>query len=449
MKKLRHRTAFTLALILCMLLGMGLLCYRYFADGSKWAGFSGNQSVYANGRLIQGGIRDRNGTILYDAASGSYNESSLVRTATLHVVGDQQSMIATSALSKFSGMLSGFNPIFGTTYGGSDLYLTIDAGLNAAAYEAMGDYKGCVAVYNYKTGELLCLVSTPAYDPENVPTISDDDSRYTGVYMNRFYSSTYTPGSIFKIVTMAAAIENLPELSGLTYNCSGSVEIGGSTVNCAGVHGQQDIREAFANSCNVAFGQLAVSLGAETLEKYAVQAGLTEQHQVNGITTAAGSFETAPDANGTAWSGIGQYKDLVSPCAMLRLMGAIANDGVPVEPRLLLERKSEKLGISTASFSGETGERIWSASTCETLREMMRNNVVESYGQDRFGSLKVCAKSGTAETSQDRPTSWFVGFVDEDEHPYAFVVVCEDAGYGSSVAGSIAGQVLTALAETE
>lgn len=449
MKKLRHRTAFTLALILCMLVGMVVLCYRYFANGSAWAGFSGNQSVYSDGKLIQGGIYDRNGVLLYDAASDSYNDSSLIRTATLHVVGDQQGMIATSALSKFSGLLSGFSPIFGTTYGGSNLYLTIDAEINAVAYEAMGDYKGCVAVYNYKTGEILCLVSTPAYDPENVPAISDDDSRYTGVYLNRFYSSTYTPGSVFKIVTLAAAVENLPELFTLTYTCSGSVEIGGNPVNCSGVHGQEDIQEAFANSCNVAFGQLAVTLGSELLEEYAVQAGLTETHEVNGITTAAGSFEAAPDANSTAWSGIGQYTDLVNPCAMLRLMGAIANDGVPVEPRLLLTRESEKLGITTGSYSGETGEWIWSASTCRTLRELMRNNVEEAYGQERFGSLQVCAKSGTAETSQENPTSWFVGFVDEEEHPYAFVVVCEDSGYGSSVAGTVAGKVLAALVEAE
>ncbi len=445
MKKLRRRTWFTLALILALVAGMALLCFRYFTRGAEWAGFSGNQSVYAGGRLIQGGIYDRNGAVLYDASTGSYSDSALVRAATLHVVGDQQGMIATSALSKFSGLLSGFNPILGTTAGGSRLYLTIDGEVNAAAYEAMGDYKGCVAVYNYLTGEILCLVSTPAYDPENVPEISDGDSRYAGVYLNRFYASTYTPGSIFKIVTLAAAIENLPELFTLTYDCDGSVEIGGSQVNCSGVHGEEDIREAFANSCNVAFGQLSVTLGSELLGEYAAQAGLTEGHSVSGIATAAGFFEVTADANGTAWSGIGQYKDLVSPCAMLRLMGAIANGGTPVEPRLLLSRKSEALGIPLASYSGETGEQIWSASTCQTLKELMRNNVETAYGQERFGSLRVCAKSGTAETGRENPTSWFVGFVDEEEHPYAFVVVCEDSGSGSSVAGTVAAAVLAAL----
>jgi peptidoglycan glycosyltransferase len=445
-KKLRHRAAFTLVLILCLILGMAVLTLRYFTKGADWAGFSGNQSVYTNGKLAQGAIYDRNGELLYDAASASYNSDTTIRKATLHAVGDRQGMIATSALSKFGSGFSGFNPILGTTLGGSDLYLTIDAELNATAYEALGSYKGCVAVYNYKTGEILCMVSTPTYDPANVPTITDDDPNYTGVYVNRFYSSTFTPGSTFKIVTMAAAIENLPQLFQLTYTCNGSIDIGGNPVNCAGVHYDEDIQSAFASSCNVAFGQLSVELGSDLLEKYAKQAGLTENHSVSGITTAAGYFEAAPDDNSTAWSGIGQYKDLVNPCAMLRLMGAIANDGIPVEPRLLLSQKSTALGLTTTTYSGEKGGRIWSASTCQTLKELMRNNVVTAYGQDRFGSLNVCAKSGTAETSQEKPTSWFVGFVDDDENPYAFVVVCEDSGYGSSVAGTIAGTVLTALA---
>ncbi|MCD8144979.1 MAG: penicillin-binding protein [Oscillospiraceae bacterium] len=447
MKKVRRRTWFTVILALALIAGMGLLLFRYIVNGRKWAGFSGNQSVYTSGTISQGGIYDRNGVLLYDAESGAYNDDATIRKATLHVVGDQAGMIATSALQKFSGYLSGFNLVTGTTAGGSDLYLTIDAEINAVAYEAMGSYKGTVAVYNYETGEILCLVSTPTYDPENVPTISDDDETYEGVYLNRFYSSTYTPGSTFKIVTLAAAIENDSTLFTDTYDCSGSVTINGNSVTCTSAHGSGlTIAEAFADSCNVTFGQLAVSLGGSTIASYAEQAGLTANHSVNGITTAAGSFTQGSDDNSVAWSGIGQYEDLVNPCAMLRLMGAIANGGVPVEPRILKSQKNELTGLTTTAFSAETGDRIWSASTCETLKTLMRNNVVTNYGQDRFGSLTVCAKSGTAETGSDANTTWFVGFVDDEDYPYAFVVVCEDSGgYGSSVAGTVAATVLNAL----
>ncbi len=449
MKKVRHRTVFTLFLTICLVAGMGLLVYRYVVNGQKWANFSGNQSVYTSGKLSQGRIYDRNGVLLYDASTGSYNESATIRKATLHVVGDEQGMIATSALQKFGGYLSGYNLVTGTTAGASDLYLTIDAEANAVAYQAMGSYKGTVAVYNYLTGEILCLVSTPTYDPANVPTISDDDSTYTGVYINRFYGATYTPGSTFKIVTLAAAIENLSDLYTASYDCAGSVTIGGSSVNCVSVHGSGlGIADAFAKSCNVTFGQLAVRLGSSTLAAYAEQAGLTSNHSVNGITTAAGSFTQAEDNNGLAWSGIGQYQDLVNPCAMLRLMGAIANDGIPVEPSILKSQVNQATGLTTATFGGESGERIWSAATCQSIKTLMRNNVVQNYGQDRFGTLAVCAKSGTAETGSDANTTWFVGFIDDADYPYAFVVVCEDSGgYGSSVAGTIAATVLAALTE--
>ena len=447
MKKVRHRTLFTLLLTLALAAGMCLLIFRYVTNGADWAGFSGNQSVYSGGQLIQGGIYDRNGVLLYDAASASYNSDSTIRKATLHVVGDSQGMIATSALQKFSGLLSGFNLITGTTGGGSDLYLTIDAELNAVAYEAMGSYKGTVAVYDYTTGEILCLVSTPTYDPENVPTISDDDETYTGVYINRFYGSSYTPGSTFKIITLAAALETDPDLLNQTWDCTGSITINGNTITCTSAHGSgQTIAEAFANSCNVTFGQIAVSLGADTLAACAEAAGLTENHSVNGISTAAGSFTEASDDASLAWSGIGQYEDLVNPCAMLRLMGAIANGGTPVEPRILKSVKSELTGLPTSVYTAETGDAIWDEETCETLTTLMRNNVTSNYGQSRFGDLAVCAKSGTAETGSDADTTWFVGFIDDEDYPYAFVVVCEDSGgYGSSVAGTIAATVLNAL----
>jgi peptidoglycan glycosyltransferase len=423
---------------------MILLVYRYVVNGAQWAGFSGNKDVYSSGRLTRGAIYDRNGTLLYDAVTGSYNEDSVIRTSTLHVVGDREGKIATSVQTEFGELLCGFSPITGTSGDGNDLYLTVDAEINKVAYQAMGNYKGTVAVYNYLTGEIVCLVSTPSYDPDNVPTITDGDETYEGVYLNRFYSSTYTPGSTMKVVTLAAAIETLPDLYQQTFTCTGSTVIDGEVVNCAGVHGTQDIATAFANSCNVAFALLSDEIGGEALEQKVTEAGFLERHSVSGITTGAGYFALTGRDVDLAWAGIGQAEDLVNPCAMLRLMGAIANGGTPVEPRILGE-KTGFLGISQ-TFSGETGERIWSASTCEALKTMMRNNVVSHYGQDRFGSLNVCAKTGTAEVGTTNPHSWFTGFVDDEENPYAFVVVVENSGSGSAVAGTVAATVLNALA---
>ena len=103
------------------------------------------------------------------------------------------------------------------------MYLTIDADLSRTAWEALDGRKGVAAVYNYQTGDILCMVSNPSFDPADPPEISDDDSDYEGVYLNRLLSGLYTPGSVFKVVTTAAALEQLPGVEERTFTCDGSV----------------------------------------------------------------------------------------------------------------------------------------------------------------------------------------------------------------------------------
>lgn len=139
--------------------------------------------------------------------------------------------------------------------------------------------------------------------------------------MNRVLSSTFTPGSVFKVVTTAAAIEQLPDIFERSFTCTGSVKIGGDTITCPHAHGTMDFYSAFANSCNCVYAQLAVELGGETLERYARSAGLLESHDVSGIPTAAGSFDVGADDSNVGWSGVGQYDDLLNPCSLMMLMG--------------------------------------------------------------------------------------------------------------------------------
>jgi peptidoglycan glycosyltransferase len=437
MKQVKRRTWFCLVFTILLALGLAVFLGRYISDGAAWASFSANKHIYdSSGSLMSGSILDRNGEILYDAATGEYNEDKAIRRATLHAVGDSLGNIATGATSAFTSHLSGFNPILGTTAGGHDLYLTLDADLCNIAYGALNGKKGTVGVYNYKTGEILCMVSLPTFDPADPPTIVDGDERYEGVYLNRFLSATYTPGSVFKTVTAAAAIENISDLDDFTYTCTGSLEIGGDTVTCPSAHGEVDFSTALAKSCNGAFATLANELGGKTLWQYAKKAGLLDSVSVSGLSTAAGSFTAAEDGSADlGWSGAGQYLDLVNPCAMMTYMGTIANGGTTVLPRLL-HKETTSSGLPAALFRAEQHA------------EMMRNNVLTTYGQNQFGSLAVCAKSGTAEVGEgQKPHSWFVGFVDDEEHPLAFAVVVENGGGGAAVAGSIAAKVLTAAAD--
>ena len=297
MKKLERRARLCLVLAGLLLAGLGLFLVRFGFSGSRWASSPFNRHLYnRDGALISGTVLDRNGTVLSyvdDNGDRRCADGKTLRKATLHAVGDPQGNIGTGALTAFARKLTGYSLLLGAynARAGNDLYLTIDADLNKTAYQALDGRKGTVAVYNYKTGEVLCMVSSPSYDPKNIPDDLETNDQYQGVYLNRFLSSSFTPGSVFKTVTLAAALEKIPDLYSRTFCCEGSAQIGGETVTCTAAHGEQTIQDALANSCNIAFGQLAVELGANTLEKYAEKAGLTRSYDVNGIPTAAGSVE--------------------------------------------------------------------------------------------------------------------------------------------------------------
>ena len=441
-----HRRALLLLLLIGLLAGGTVLfCHRYTTQGADWATFSANEHAYTDGRLSNGQVLDRSGTLLYDAAEDVYSPDSELRRATLHLVGDGDGNIATSARAAFCSALVGFHPLTGTTGGGSKVYLTVDAELNLTALQALNGRKGTVAVYNYHTGEVLCMVSAPTFDPADPPAIRDGDSRYEGVYLNRCLSAAYTPGSVFKIVTTAAALERLSGVQQRTFTCEGRLQVGDDVITCPASHGTMDLTDAFAVSCNCVYAQLALELGGETLQQFARSGGLLSTQSVSGIETAAGSFVIGTEGD-LAWSGVGQYDTLVNPCAMMTLMGAIADGGSAAQPRLLL-RQTTMSGLPTASYGKTATGGTWSASTCAKLRQMMANNVAVTYGQAQFGDLAVCAKSGTAEVGSGQPHAWFTGFVDDPACPLAFVVVAEHGGSGADTAGSIAATVLQQAAK--
>lgn len=431
MKKVTTRSYAALIVAALLLIGLGVYLVRLATDGGDWASFYANDSVYKNGVLNCGTVTDRNGVVLAESSADGcrYADSEAVRTACLHTVGDLDGNIGTGALSVFRPKLIGYSPLTGTTTGGGTVKLSIDADLNVTAYNALAGRKGAVLVSNYKTGEIVCMVSSPAYDP-NVG-FDASDARYEGAYINRCLSSAIVPGSIFKIVTLATALENDSSLFDRSFLCEGSVTIGADTVNCTGYHGWQTIGEAFAQSCNCAFAELSVSLGGDAIAEYAARYGLTESHELDGIETRAGSVTSGggSDSN-VAWEGIGQYEDLVCPYSMLRFVSAIANGGECVEPTLL------------AGKSHDTTQLV-RRDTAAQLASMMAFNLDYEYGADwNFPGLSLAAKTGTAEVDNGNSHAWFAGFVTDPETPYAFVVLVENAGSGLSNAGPVANAVL-------
>ena len=451
MKKIERRAFVCLALALLLAAGLAVFLVKYFLDGGDWASSAFNRHLYdSSGVLSSGTVLDRDGDVLSEVVDGrrTYYDGETVRKATLHAVGDLQGNIGTGALNAFADKLTGYdllNGAFGAQRG-SELYLTIDARYNYEAYQALNGHAGTVAVYNYDSGEILCMVSAPSYDPLDVPADIETSDRYKGAYLNRFLSSAFTPGSVYKTVTLAAALEEIPDLTDRTWDCQGSVQIGDETIVCSGTHGQQDIASAFANSCNVAFAQIAVELGEEALAEHTERAGLTDSYSIDGLPTAKGSFRFDGITDGQlGWAGVGQYQDLVNPASLMLYMGAIANGGRAAEP-YLIEKTVGALGLpSLPHFTTHTG-RLIEADTAEALADLMANNVTQTYGADRFPGMDICAKSGTAEVGEGQtPHAWFAGFLRGEETPYAFVVLVENGGGGSSVAGTVAARVLDVI----
>lgn len=429
--------------------GMCFFLYEYATKSGDWVVYTGSPHVYSGSNIGCGVVTDRAGLLLLDTREERvYSPDLEIRKSTLHWVGDRSGNISAAAVTNYAQEMAGFDLLNGVySYGGAggEVTLTLSASVQKVALTALGNRKGTIAVYNYRTGEILCAVSTPTFDPDAVPDIAGDTTgAYEGVYLNRFTQSTYVPGSIFKIVTTAAALDTVPGIGGMTFTCNGVREYGIDRVTCERAHGTQNLKEALANSCNCAFAQISGLVGNETMMEYVEKFGITESISFDGITTAAGSYDVSNAAAvELAWSCIGQYTDLVNPCAYMTFMGAVANGGRAATPYVVTEIT---VG-SDVTYRAETRDmdRIMSADLASQLAELMRNNVLTKYGADNFPGLTVCAKSGTSELGGGQTSNaMFAGFVADEAYPLAFVVVVENGGYGASTCIPILAKVLGA-----
>lgn len=459
MKMITRRGIFLWILVIAFLAGILFMTVSLVKDGDSWVMQPYNTSVYYNGELVGAGkITDCNGRSLAETNDGKreYNDSLTTRKATLHTVGDTKGFISTGIQNVYQAKLTGYNllsGIYSVTKNGSgnDMRLTIDADVCDVAYEALSNYKaGCVGVINYKTGDIVCMVSTPSYDPQNVPSDIDSNEDYEGAYINRLLSGLYTPGSTFKIVTAICALENISDIESREFKCTGGYDPGtGTPIECNARHGTVTFEEALAKSCNSAFAEIAIELGPEKLAQTAEELGLTSSVSVSGdITSSTGRFflEDGDSDDYIGWTGIGQGDTLVSPVAMLRLVGAIANDGNAVSLNIV-DTFANQAGkaLDLGFTSRETP--LLSSETASKMKKLMRNNVEEQYGDYNYEGLNLCAKSGTAQIDEvdSHNTAWFTGFMDDEDNPYAFVVLVEYGNSGSQTAGPIANRVLQAL----
>ena len=420
MKQITNRAVSVLLLAAFVIVGTLIYVFRFVDHGQDWASAYSRENAGASGALI-----DRNGVVLasYSPYESLFQEDGELRQANYHVTGDYYGRTGTGLLTDYQD----YSLFTGTSRSrNAVLYLNIDSELNRRAWKVLDGRPGAVLISNYKTGELLCMVSSPTIDP-----LEAEPDPPEGAYLNRCLSASFVPGSVFKLVTAAAALERIPDLDERRFVCEGAVEIAGVTIVCSGYHGEQTFEEALSNSCNVAFSQIAIELGQVAMVKKVRELGFLDSQRLDGIPSVAGSFPT--DFVGDpelGWAGVGQSTDLICPYAMLRYVSAIANDGVLLGPQLVRD--------------GSTGsaERLLKTETAQALQRLMHYNVINGYGAGRFPGLELCAKTGTAERGDGSSNAWFVGFLADEAHPYAFVVMIERGGSGLGAAGSAANEIL-------
>ena len=471
MKQLRKSiriVALVLALIILLPIGYG--AYSLIRYGTRWRTSEYNTYLTSmKSGVTAGSIYDRNGVTLAATTvsadetgeivrTRTYAEDASVRAAVVHVIGDTRGNVKNAVESFMAEYLYGANMSYAERVGqvlstgtlrGDDITLTLDSAL--CAYTASlfpQDKSGAIVVMNYKTGEVYALQSFPNYDPQSGKTVTVRQA------LNRATRWLSAPGSTFKVITLAAALENLTGAAEETYTCTGGVSFGEHqrvvTDYGSSIHGTLTLKQAFMKSCNSTFAVLACQMGDKALRKTAQDFGLDDTFTFRDLVVENSSYASSDDTllgADLAWTGAGQNQLSVTPLHMCMVAAAVANDGVMMEPRLLLRAVGTQ-GAVRQEFEPAVYRTAMDTQTAATVREYMRAVVTGGTGKSAAVSgLTICAKTGTAEIdTQDEDNAWFIGFIDDDEYPFAVCVVVENAGTGGTVAAPIAQKIFAKLA---
>ena len=297
-----------------------------------------------------------------------------------------------------------------------------------------------------KTGKILAMVSKPDFDPNHLASnwdelVSDDSN---SSLLNRATQGAYPPGSTFKIVTSLAYLREHGSLDGFSFDCEGSITVGEHTIHCYNdtVHGEEDFATAFAKSCNSAFAQIGLDLGAGALKSASEDLLFNKKLPID-ITYRKSRFSLESSAGKPLLmqTSIGQGNTLVSPMHMAMITSAVANEGELMTP-YLIDRVENDNQDKVSETEPDTYKRLLTVKEANALKELMIDVVENGTGKKLKGEGYTAAgKTGSAEYDQggERQThSWFVGFSNVEDPDIVVSVIAEGAGTGSEVAVPIA-----------
>lgn len=412
-------------------------------------------------RIVRGKIMAGDGTVLAETqvdAGGNETRVYYYGSVFDHAVGySAKGKTGIEALANFYLLTSHVNlleqvgnELSGRKNPGDNVYTTLDAELQQAAYAALGDRKGVVIAMEPDTGKVLAMVSKPGYDPN---TLLQDWDRLTGEdngegqLLNRATQGLYPPGSTFKIVT---ALEYMREHPGdyrdYQFDCSGVYENGDYRIKCyhSTAHGHQDFTLAFANSCNGAFSSLGLGLNLGGFRNTAKDLLFNSQLPITGLPYKQGSFNMEPGAD--TWeilqTSIGQGTTQITPMHNAMITAAIANGGTLMKP-YFLDSVETAGGEEIKKFMPASYGSLMTAGEAAGLTELMRAVVTEGTGSAvRTDAYTVAAKTGSAEFETGKEThAWFTGFAPAESPRLVVTVLVEEGGSGGRVAAPIARQL--------
>jgi peptidoglycan glycosyltransferase len=389
---------------------------------------------------------------------------------------------ATGVESNQNQILSGSDPrlfvnrlvdmVSNTQPEGGSVSLTLDPAAQQAAYDgiqALGpDTQAAVVAIEPSTGKILAMVSNPTYDPNKIAThdLGASQDNYEKLIkdpskplFNRAIQEVYPPGSTFKLVTSAAALESGDYDPDTLVNGKASLRLPGTTTDLPNENGAScggdkiTLTQALMVSCNVAFASVGLDLGAKALEDEAKKFGFGQRYLEGLGGQAVSVFPSDLNEPNTALSAIGQFDVRSSPLQMAQVAATIANGGQGMRPYIVDEVRAPDLSVLDKTSEEEMPDRAMSSTSASLLTQMMVEVVDQGTGTTaQIPGIKVAGKTGTAQSTPSRaPYAWFVSFAPADDPKVAVAVLVQDAGVerdaisGSGLAAPIAKGVMEAV----
>ena len=427
---------------------------------------SNGHTIARKAYVDRGSIATSDGVTLAESvrqADGTYVRSYPQGSLASHTVGYVSTRYGSTGIEAsydqtltgqgdYSSWDSALADLAGSTTSGNDVVLTIDSRIQAAAEAALSGHVGAIVVIDPSTGAVLAKASAPTYSNADLDSLMANGAANAPL-LDRTTRSLYTPGSTFKVVTLAAALESGTATLDSVYPSPGSLEIGGGVVtNINGEDfGDLDLRTAFAYSSNTVFGQVATQVGARTLVNVARSFGYGAS-MGTGFSTVASLMPDPSEMTEweTAWAGAGQpvgtHASPAGPQTTVMqnamVAAAIANGGLVMEPYVVQDIADSKGAMISATQPHALGQAV-SAATAQQVGEAMLATVQSGTGAAAsVAGYQVAGKTGTAETGAENPDAWFVGYAPYDSPTVAIAVVIEDDAEHTATA--IAGDVLQA-----